>query len=162
MRRRRIQSIASSLLLLISLGLLVTVGVLYIRDRNDDNDPKPPTPIPGHNTAIDVLEAFRHHDLNAEFGDRGTDARSAMLERPGQMVKIGDARAYVFIYPGRADQEAATLDVIGEDIDLDDVEGDPIEFESIELFTASNVAVVLLDANEETSERVAEAVAALT
>jgi hypothetical protein len=157
MRRRRIQTIASTLLLVISLGLLVAVGALYLRDRNDDNDPIPPTPIPGHNELVHVVRAFQAHDLDAEI-----DARRTTLERPGQMVQIGDARAYVYIYPDRASQETATLDVLPEDIELEDGAGNPIEFESIELFTSSNVAVVLLDADDETTERVAEAVAGLT
>jgi hypothetical protein len=85
-----------------------------------------------------------------------------MLERPGQMVKVGSARAYLFIYPDVASQEAATLDVAPEDVDLVDISGDPIEFTSIELYANSNIAVVLVDADQSTADKVKAAVEGLT
>jgi hypothetical protein len=159
---RRAQSILSTLLLAISAALLVAVVVLYVRDRNKPDEPTPPTPVPGHNQAIDVLDAFRAQKLEVSFGEQGTDVRSSMLERPGQMVKVGAARAYLFIYPDVASQEAATLDVAPADIDLVDISGDPIEFKSIELFANSNIAVVLVDADQSTAAKIKAAVEGLT
>ena len=160
--RSRTQSIVSTLLLVTSFALLIAVGFLYVRDRNDSNEPTPPTAIPGHNQAIDVLSAFRDQDLSAEFGDQGTDVRSSMLERPGQMIVLDAGQAYVFIYPDTATQEDATLDVLPEDIDLLDISGEPLDFDSIALFTGSNVAVVLVNADEATADRVEAAVVDLT
>jgi hypothetical protein len=159
---RRAQSIISTVLLAISAALLIAVVVLYVRDRNKPDEPTPPTAVPGHNEAIDVLNAFRAQKLDVSFGEQGTDVRSSMLERPGQMVKVGSARAYLFIYPDVASQEAATLDVAPEDVDLVDISGDPIEYQTIELVANSNVAVVLVDADQTTIDRVKNAVAALT
>ena len=159
---RRAQSIISTVLLATSAALLVAVVVLYVRDRNNPDEPKPPTPVPGHNQAIDVLDAFRAQSLTAEFGTQGTDVRSSMLERPGQMIKIGSARAYVFIYPDVGSQEQATLDVEPEDVDLVDINGDDIQYNSIELFAGSNIAVALVDADQQTSDRVKAAVEGLT
>jgi hypothetical protein len=159
---RRAQSIISTVLLAISAALLVAVVVLYVRDRNQPDEPKPPTPVPGHNQAIDVLDAFRTQNLSAEFGEQGTDVRSTMLERPGQMIKIGSARAYVFIYPDVGSQEQATLDVLPEDVDLVDINGKDVQYNSIELFAGSNVAVVLVDADQQTADRVKAAVEGLT
>ena len=159
--RRRTQSIISTLLLAASVALLVAVGVLYLRDRNDTSEPVPPTAIPGHNQAINVLEALRDVGLEADFGEQGTDVRSSMLERPGQMIRLENGHAYAFVYPDVADQEAATLDVLPEDVDLQNIAGDPVEFDTIELFTGSNVAVVLIDANQETASHVEHAVTGL-
>ena len=160
--RSRTQSIVSTLLLVTSFALLVAVGVLYVRDRNDSSEPTPPTAIPGHNQAIDVLNAFRDQDLNAKFGPQGTDVRSVMLERPGQMIALDSGTAYIFIYPDIASLEDATLDVLAEDVDLKDIAGDALTFDSIDLFTGSNVAVVLVDGDEQTAERVEAAVDELT
>lgn len=158
---RRTQSIVSSLLMITSIALLAAVGFLYFRDRDKSDDPTPPTPVAGHNQAIDVLEAFRAEDLDAKFGEQGTDVRSAILERPGQRVDLSSGAAYIFIYPDVASQEQATLDVAPDDIDLTDISGDPVDLNEAELFTGSNVAVVLVDASQETADRVRAAVAAL-
>jgi hypothetical protein len=85
-----------------------------------------------------------------------------MLERPGQVILLDSGQAYVFIYPDTATQEDATLDVLPEDIDLLDISGEPLDFESIALFTGSNVAVVLVNADEATADRVETAVGDLT
>jgi len=159
---RRAQSIISTVLLAISAALLIAVAVIYVRDRNSPGEPTPPTPVPGHNQAIDVLDAFRAQKLSAEFGVQGTDVRSTMLERPGQMIKIGSARAYVFIYPDVGSQEQATLDVLPEDVDLVDINGKDVQYNSIDLFAGSNVAVVLVDADQQTADRVKAAVEGLT
>lgn len=161
MRRRRVQSIISTLLLVTSLALLGIVGYLYFTDRDNGNEPTPPTPIPGHNQAIDVLNALRAQDLDAEFGAQGSDVRSTMLERPGQTIELREGTAYVFIYPDLAAQEAATLDVLAEDVDLVDVSGDPIDIADAHLFTGSNVAVFLVTPDQETVERVEIAVSEL-
>lgn len=155
---RRTQSIISTLLMVTSIALLVAVGFLYLRNRDDTANPEPPTPVPGHNQAIDVLEAFRSETLDASFGKQGTDVRSAILERPGQKIELASGAAYVFIYPDQASQEQATLDVEPGDIDLTDISGDLLESDTVELFTGSNVAVVLVDANQETADRVSAAV----
>jgi hypothetical protein len=158
MKRRRIQSLVSTLLLIISAVLLVAVAVLYIQDRREDDTPPPPTAIPGHNQAIDVLNSLRSQDLDAEFGDQGSDVRSEMLERPGQTIELPDGRAYVFIYQDFDARDDATLDVLAEDVDLVDVAGDPIDVADANLFTNSNVAVLLVASDPETIEKVEQAV----
>ena len=160
--RRRAQSIASIVLMVASVVLLVAVGVLYLRDRDNHKEPTPPTPIPGHNQAIDVLDAFRHAGLTAKFGEQGTGVHSEILEGTGQALTLKSGQAYVFLYQDVATQEAATLDVLPEDIDLVDVAGDPVSFTTITLYTNSNVAVVLVDADARTAEKVQSAVAGLT
>jgi hypothetical protein len=118
--------------------------------------------VPGHNQAIDVLEAFRGAGLSARFGEQGTGVHSQILEGTGQALALKSGQAYVFLYQDVATQEAATLDVLPEDIDLVDVAGDPVSFTTINLYTNSNVAVVLIDADEETAGKVESAVAGLT
>lgn len=158
MKRRKIQSLISTLLLVCSVVLMLAVGFLYIQDRREDDTPTPPTSVPGHNQAIDVLNAFRKQDLDATFGDQGSDVRSEMLERPGQTIELPDATAYVFIYQDFDARDEATLDVLAEDVDLVDVAGDPIEIDDASLFTNSNVAVLLVGGDDDTVAKVEEAV----
>jgi hypothetical protein len=158
MKRRRIQSLISTLLLVISVVLLIAVGVLFIRDRRDDDTPVAPTPIAGHNQAIDVLNALKDQDLDAHFGDQGSDVRSEMLERPGQTIELPDGTVYVFIYPDFDARDDATLDVLAEDVDLVDVAGDPIDVDEATLFTNSNVAVLIVASDPDTIAKVEQAV----
>jgi hypothetical protein len=160
--RRRVQSVASTVLLIASVALLIGVGFLYLRDRDNSKEPTPPTAVPGHNQAIDVLEAFRSAGLTAKFGEQGTGVHSEILEGTGQALTLKSGQAYVFLYQDVATQEAATLDVLPEDIDLVDVAGDDVSFTTINLYTNSNVAVVLVNANAKTADQVETAVAALT
>jgi hypothetical protein len=151
------------MLMLVSVALLVVVAVLFFRDRNQSSEPVPPTAVPGRNQAIDVLNALRANDLDAEFGTQGSDVRSAMLERPGQTVELPDGTVYIFIYPDFGARDDATLDVLIEDVDLTDVGGNEIELtDDAYLFTNSNVAVVVISPDTETVGKVEEAVASLT
>jgi hypothetical protein len=162
MRRRKAQSILSTVLLVASLVLLATVAVLYVRDRNDGGDPKPPTAVPGHNEAIDVLNAIEAEGLDAEFGGPGTDVRSRMLEGAGQTIELDAGTVYAFIYTDESQQDDVTLDVLAEDVDIVDVSGNALDVTDAHLFTNSNVAVLLVSSDEETIEGVEAAVAALT
>lgn len=161
MKRRKVQSLLSTLLLVISVLLLVAVAVLYIRDRREEDTPTPPTAVAGHNQAIDVLNALRAQGLAASFGTQGSDVRSVMLERPGQTIELPDGTVYLFIYPDFDARDDATLDVLAEDIDLVDVAGDPIDIEDASLFTNSNVAVLVTATDPDTLEKVEAAVNAL-
>ena len=100
--------------------------------------------------------------LTAEFGEQGTDVRSTMLERPGQMIKIGSARAYVFIYPDVGSQEQATLDVLPEDVDLVDINGDDVQYNSIELVRREQCRCRARRCRQQTADRVKAAVEGLT
>ncbi len=161
MKRRKAQSLISTLLLVSSVILLVAVGVLYVRNRDSDGEPVAPTAVPGHNQAIDVLSAIRDQDLDAEFGTQGSDVRSDMLERPGQTIELPEGTVYVFIYPDVATQEAATLDVLVEDVDLTSVGGEPIDVADGALFTGSNVAVLVIATDPDIVDKIETAVSEL-
>ena len=160
--RRRVQSVASTVLLIASVALLIGVGFLYLRDRDNSKEPPHPTPIPGRNELVHVLDAFLNVGLSAKYGDQSAGVHSAILEGTGQALTLKSGQAYVFLYADVATQEAATLDVLPEDIDLVDVAGDDVSFTTINLYTNSNVAVVLVDADAKTADQVETAVAALT
>ena len=66
------------------------------------------------------------------------------------------------IYPDVGSQEQATLDVLPEDVDLVDINGKDVQYNSIDLFAGSNVAVALVDADQQTADRVKAAVEGLT
>lgn len=155
------QSILSTILLLASAGLLAVVGILYLKDRGDEEDPARPTSVPGHYQLIDIVDAIKDEGVDVSFGAQGTDVRSIVLERPGQMLSLDSGRAYVFIYPDIATQEDATLDVAAEDVDLEDIAGDPVDASNVQLYTGSNVAVLVVDSNEETSDKIESAITLL-
>lgn len=161
MTRRRIQSWASSLLLVLSLGLFALVAVLYFRGDDKPSEPIAPTPIPGENKAIDVLNALLSQDLDASFGPQELNVRSRLLEGAGQALVLGQGTAYIFFYADQSTQEDALLDVAATDVDIQDIRGDPIDVGEAQLYANSNVAVLLVHGSDEEAEKVAEAVASL-
>ena len=161
MTRRKLQSWVSTLLLIISVGLFAVVAVLYFRGDDEPSDPVAPTALPGENKAIDVLNALKAHDLDAEFGAQGSDVRSVMMERPGQAIILESGTVYVFIYPDPSTQEDVLLDLTADVVDIEDVAGNPLDAGSPQLFANSNVAVLLINGTEDEAQKVSEAIASL-
>jgi hypothetical protein len=160
MKRRRMQSLASTLLLIVSLGLFALVAVLYFRD---DDTPTPParTPVAGQNQAIDILEALRQQGLDAEFGPPESYVTSRQLETVGQTIALETGTAFMFIYQNPSAQKEILLDTTIADVDLEEVSGAPIDTTDAHLFTNSNVAVVLINSTEDEAEKVSDAIALL-
>lgn len=158
MKRRRLQSIVSILLLLTSAGLLALGAFLYFDDEKQPEEPARPTAVPGHYQLIDVIDAIDDAGVTTEIGDAQTNVRSRMLGTAGQMLKAGDGAIYVFVYPDIATQEEATLDVLPEDVDLIGLGGDPIQFEDAILSANSNVAVMIIGLDDKDATRVDKAI----
>lgn len=160
MTRRRMLSLASTLLLVISLGLFVLVAVLYFRD---DDTPTAPgrTPVAGQNQAIDILQALRQEGLAAEFGPPESYVRSDQLETVGQSIVLETGTAYMFIYANPSFQQDVMLDTTIADIDLVEVSGATVDTADAQLYANSNVVVVLVNSTEDEAEKVSDAVALL-
>jgi hypothetical protein len=161
MTRRKLQTWVSTLLLIVSAGLFALVAVLYLRGDDEPSEPVAPTAVPGQNKAIDVLNALKAQDLDAEFGPQGTDVRSVMLERPGQAITLKSGTVYVFIYPDPSTQEDVLLDLTAEDVDIEDVAGNQLQAGEPRLFASSNVAALLVNGTEDEAQKVSEAIASL-
>jgi hypothetical protein len=161
MTRRRMQSWASTLLLIVSLTLFAIVAVLYFRGDDNPSDPLPPTPLPGQNKAIDVLNALAAQDLDPKFGAQGSDVRADILERPGQAILLDEGTVYVFIYQDQSTQEDVLRDLTVDMIEVEDVAGDPVDIGQPQLFANSNVAVLLVNGTEDEAEKVSDAIASL-
>jgi hypothetical protein len=135
--------------------------VLYFRDRNEPAEPARATAVPGHYQLIDVLDAINDKGVSAQIGGPTTGVRSRMLGYPGQLITIGDGSVYVFVYPDIASQEDSTLDVDAADIDIKTASGDPIDSTDATLSAKSNIAVLIINADEKTVAKIEDAIQSL-
>ena len=163
MTRRRRQSIISTVLLLASVVLFAAVGVLYFRDRSESSDPPVPTPQPGRNELIHVVEALRAEGLTIEILLGPESARSEELDMAGQALRINEAATlYVFIFrPDAAARADATDGLEAADLFLENASGDPIDDPSMRLITGSNVAAALIGAPDDVATKVETAITSL-
>ena len=162
MTRRR-QSIISTALLIASVALFALVAFLYLRDRGETSEPPIPTPVPGKNELIHVVEALRVQGLTVEILPGSESARSESLDEAGQALRINEtATLYVFIYgPDAAAREEATEGLEAADLFLEDSSGDPIDDPSLRLITGSNIAAALIAAPEDVATSVESAITSL-
>lgn len=96
--------------------LLVAIGVIYVRDRTDD-DPtqEPPTRPPGNAEIITVVEALADEDLEATFG-RGRGIPPRILGVPGQALAVDGVPLYAFIFADVAARERAGAAIEVEEV----------------------------------------------
>ncbi|HQY32045.1 MAG TPA: hypothetical protein PK691_12180 [Thermomicrobiales bacterium] len=163
MRRRRIQSFISGLLLLTSAVLLAVVAFLYFGDDHSkapDESPRA-TAVPGHYQMIDVLELITDTGLKAELGGSKTGVRSRMLSAPGQLITVGKGSVYVFIYPDIASQDEATLDVDAADVDITTLDGTRVSTDDATLSANSNIAVLILGLDDSATTKIDKAIQSL-
>ena len=161
MRRRRIQSLISALLLILSAALLALAAFLYFQPDKDPAEPARATAVPGHYQLIDVVDIIEAQGLKVEFGGPTTGVRSRMLDSPGQLLTVGDGQVYVFIYPDVDSQENASLDVDARDVDLISVSGDSLDTPNATLSAKSNVAVFIVGLNDEATTKIDKAIQSL-
>jgi hypothetical protein len=110
--RRRNRNIGSTLIFAALAVVLVAIAVVYAQD---DDDPPPTAPIPTtpeHNELINVEQALEQQGLTVDVGQGTVSARDAGITPPGQILTIGDATVYVFIFGSLEQREvvSASLD----------------------------------------------------
>jgi len=166
-RRQRRNSLLSSVFFLACAAVLVAIAYLYVQDQREPDPPeRPPRPTAqaGDNELIDVIEALRAEGLTVEIARQ--NGKSPDLSPPGQALAIGDARGYVFIYPGvegvaNREEEFGALDQ--DAFALLTTRGTPIVADptTAHFAAASNVLLVLDGASADAIAKADAAVEAL-
>jgi len=140
--------------------VLVAIGVIYLRDRTEE-EPMPPRPTSSAGSAeyVDVQEALVAQGLEVTAGRRAIPV--GVLSVPGQAFVVEDVPLYAFIYT-----EVASREEEGASVDADEVlaaapgSGTPGAGGAVEGHVAqhSNVLVVLAGGDEELVAKVERAV----
>jgi hypothetical protein len=165
-RRNRNRNLGSTLIFAALAVVLVAIAIVYT--RNDD-DPPPTAPIPtavGHNELINVQQALAAQDLDVEIGQGTASAREAGINQPGQILTIGDATVYVFIFEDVAQREATSAAIDPATLVLKSPSGRPLagpgtDQPDIRLAQQSNVIAVLAGGDEALATQFDAAIASL-
>lgn len=145
----------------LSAALFIAVGVMWYQDRNEPGQAPVPTVAPGHNEAIHVKQALEAQGLGVEFAPGG--GRSDQLSVAGQLLNVGDAQVYAFIYPeGTTQREDDTALLDPTDIEVLNTRGTPVSTEAPRIYQGSNVVGVVYGADDQTAEKVRRAIEGLS
>ena len=160
---RTARSTLSALLLAAAVGLFALAALLWYRGRGDgETDPPVPVAAPGKNELVHVTSALDAQGVDVETLPGTGAVRSKMLEGVGQPLTLDGVAAYAFVYqPDAAARDEATLDVLPGEIDLEDNAGDPVEPGELQLVVGSNVALVLVGADDDLLDRATAALGSL-
>ncbi len=158
-RSVRARTFVSWILFGIAAVLFVVVAFLYIRDRRDEQPLPTPPHIAGRNEMINVKQALEAKGLTVKFAPGG--ARSTALSEAGQVLDIGGATAYVFVYATAAEREtdSTSLDLAKQP--LLDVRGTPVAGGPPKVFSGSNILLLLFGGDDATVAKVESAVRGL-
>ena len=165
---RRWATRLSNILFIAAIFFAGTAVYLWVTEEDTPDGPVVPTAEAGRNEFATVINAFR--DAGLENVDPGRySAEADQLEQPGQTIEIGDANAFVFIYPD-ADPEAA---IAAREADAEDLDPETVVLESRQserplnegqethVFQASNVIVILVSDDADLVSTVEEAIDSL-
>jgi hypothetical protein len=164
-RRRRNRNLGSSLIFAALAVALVAIALMYLQE---DNGPPATAPIPratpGENILINVSEAVEAQGLKPTFGP-GT-VRVAELVPPGQLIVLGDARLYVFLFGSTEEQQDASQELDPTTLTLLTPSGTPVAgvgspLPDLHVTAGSNVIAILVGGTPEQIEKVDAAIASL-
>jgi hypothetical protein len=160
--RWSVRNLISYLLFAIAAGLFVVVAVMYYQDRNDKED-TPPTPpsIPGRAQMINVVNALKAQDLNAEFASTGGVFADG-LTPPGQPLTVDGQSLYVFIFDDPSARESELTGFDTEDILLTaSTTGEEVTTPVVHSVSGSNIFVVMTGGDDALFAKVDAAITGL-
>jgi len=144
----------------LSAALFIAVGVMWYQDRDEPSQAPVPTVVAGHNEAIHVKQALEAQDLQVEFAPGG--GRSDQISVAGQLLIVGDAQIYIYIYPeGVAQREIDTELLDPAEIEVVNTRGTPVSSETPRAFMGSNVVAIVYGADDDTAAKVQRAIEGL-
>jgi hypothetical protein len=166
-KRRRNRNLGSTLIFAALAVVLVAIAVIY---QQEDDDPPATAPIPsvaGRNELINVQQALEQQELTVGIGQGTGSARDAGITQPGQILTIGDATVYVFIFENPAEREAVAAGLEPETLVVTTPSGRPLAgpgSDTPETWVAqqSNVIAVLAGGDEELATKFEAAIAGLS
>jgi hypothetical protein len=165
-KRRRNRNLGSTLIFAALAVVLVAIAVVYTRDDDDPEATAPPPNNPGRNELINVQQALAAQDLDVGIGQGTVSARDAGITPPGQILTIGDATVYVFIFESVEQREATSANLDPATIVITSPSGQPragpgTEQPTIRVAQHSNVIAVLAGGDEDLATRFDAAIASL-
>ena len=145
----------------LSATLFIAVGVMWYQDRDESGQPAVPTTVPGRNEAIHVKQALEAEGLEVAFAPGG--GRSDQLSVAGQLLTIGDAQVYAYIYPEGTEQRMDDTELLDPaEIQVLNTRGTPVSTEAPRIFQGSNVVAVVYGADDDTAAKVQRAIEGLS
>lgn len=160
-RTGRSRSLLSWILFAVSAALFITVGVLYYRDSNKDEQIPTPPSVPGRNEAINIKQALEAQGLTVSFPTNGGGARAEAFSQPGQLLMVDGKPLYYFLYPSVDARENDTTGLEASSLLLINIAGTPIAQGVPHLVSGSNVAAVLMGGDDALNQKVDAAIQGL-
>jgi hypothetical protein len=157
-RRRQRDNLLSNAFAIAAVLFGVAAVVLYL--RGSGGTAPIPTPAPGGNEIINVIEALKAEGLRVEQPPRLFIPRGA-LDVPGQGVEVDGTPGFIFRFPDAESARAAAAGVDPASLVPERIAGTPAPAGERRLTQNSNVIVLLVGGSDETWQRVQEAVASL-
>jgi hypothetical protein len=148
----------STIFAIVAVAFGIAAVVLFI--RGSGGTAPIPTPAPGANEVINVIEALKAEGLRVEQPPRLFISRGK-LPVPGQGVTVDGTPGFIFLFP---DADAARAAVDGVDPDTlvpERLAGTPAPEGERRLTQNSNIVMLLVDGSDETWQKVQAAVASL-
>jgi hypothetical protein len=166
-KRRRNRNLGSTLIFAALAVVLVAIAVVY---QQENDDPPATAPIPsvaGHNELINVQQALEQQELSVEIGQGTGSARDAGVTQPGQILTIGDATVYVFIFEDPAQREAVSAGLDPATLVVTTPSGRPLagpgsENPEIRVAQQSNIIAVLVGGDEALATKFEAAIGGLS
>jgi hypothetical protein len=166
-KRRRNRNLGSTLIFAALAVVLVAIAIVY---QQEDDDPPATAPIPsvaGHNELINVQQALEQQELTVGFGQGGASARDAGITQPGQILTIGDATVYVFIFEDPEQREAVFAGLDPETLVVTTPSGQPLagpgsDNPETRVAQQSNIIAVLVGGDEELATKFETAIGGLS
>lgn len=146
------RNLLSTVLLIAAATLIGVAGYLYYQDRQESGDLPPPPNIAGQAELINVYDALDAEGVDVEYGR--SSARIDGISTVGQELVVDGESLFVFLFSDPISREEEMSAISVEDIELTDSFGEPLEVESIQVFTSSNVLAVLAGGSEDLAEQV--------
>ncbi len=106
-RRSRAPQLLSTILFVAALIFAAAAAYIWYLD---DHEQTPEAPVPtvqdGIYGLVNVLDAFKHAGLDADYGRTPPTAKANQLDVPGQNLRLGNTNVFVFIFNGATPAEA--------------------------------------------------------
>jgi len=168
--RRNGPQILSTLLFVAAIGFAAAaVYIWYMDDANEPDEPPIPTAEAGRYELVNVLDALKDADLEADFGRSPATARTTQIDRPGQNLQVEETSVFIFIFNGAdaeeaaAAREAAFAGVDPATMSLTTPSGNDVSNgEPLSVYQGSNIIAVLIGGDEDVRAQVQDVIEGLS
>jgi hypothetical protein len=153
------RNLASNVFALAAIVFAILAVVLYLRPSGSGIAPIP-TAAPGNNQIVNVTEALKAQGLAVEQPP-GLFIPVGELDVPGQGLEINGQPGFVFLYPDAVAAQAAAEGADPNSVVPEQLAGTPAPSGERRIAQGSNVMVLLVGGDQETWQKVQNAVVSL-